>query len=453
MDHSDQLRMLQEQVNQLSGQVSDNKAKIEQLEQQLQPLIQRLTAASNNSALHKRYTKPQIKEGIGLENFIGLRLIHIIGIIVLVIGLSIGVKYAIDRDLISATARILLAYSAGAILFFLALRLKVKYQAFSAILFSGAMASLYVTTYAAFVYYGLFSSLLAFLIMIVLTFYTAYTALLYDKKEIALLGLVGAYAIPFLISSNSDKAVLFFTYISLINMGVVFLVYKKEWSVVGQLAQLITWILFLGWSFTRYNSSQQWVALLFMMIFFLLFTVSALARQFKTKKSLTLKETQQLLLNNIALFIACCVLFAPHGEQYKMTAVSGYFCLFVALQALLYYKLLPIEKPVINTHASMALLLFMAFIAYQWDGVLVTLLWLATAVVIFILGVYYKSNRLRMASIVLMGITLVKLVAVDSLRFSALQKIIAYITLGVLLLVVSFFYQKFKNSLFGEDET
>ena len=100
-----------------------------------------------------------------LENFIGLRLIHFVGIMVLVIGISIGVKYAIDKELISETMRIILAYCAGLLLFILSLRLKKKYQLFSAILFSGSMATLYFTTYAAFVYYNFLPAMVTFLIM------------------------------------------------------------------------------------------------------------------------------------------------------------------------------------------------------------------------------------------------------------------------------------------------
>jgi uncharacterized membrane protein len=55
-----------------------------------------------------------------------------------------------------------------------------------------------------------------------------------------------------------------------------------------------------------------------------------------------------------------------------------------------------------------------------------------------------------MTAILLMGITLLKLVLLDSLSFSPIQKIIAYVVLGILLLVVSFFYQKFRKQLFGE---
>jgi hypothetical protein len=38
----------------------------------------------------------------------------------------------------------------------------------------------------------------------------------------------------------------------------------------------------------------------------------------------------------------------------------------------------------------------------------------------------------------------------DSQSFSPVQKIIAYVVLGILMLVVSFFYQKFRKQLFGE---
>jgi uncharacterized membrane protein len=81
----------------------------------------------------------------------------------------------------------------------------------------------------------------------------------------------------------------------------------------------------------------------------------------------------------------------------------------------------------------------------------VTLLWLLTAVVIFCWGVYTKSQTARMSAIALIGFTLMKLLIVDSTRFTTVEKVIAYLVLGVLLLVVSFFYQKFRKQLFSDE--
>jgi len=70
---------------------------------------------------------------------------------------------------------------------------------------------------------------------------------------------------------------------------------------------------------------------------------------------------------------------------------------------------------------------------------------------LFSVGFSIKAVWLRLSGIILMGITLAKLVLLDSLRFTTIQKIIAYLTLGVLLLVVGFFYQRFKEKLFGKE--
>src|SRR5215218_9083389 len=200
MSDPDEIKKLQQELRLLNEQLKEQQQKITELYGRIMQL-----------GGYEKPTRPAITNW-SLENFIGLRLIHLIGIVVLVIGLSIGVKYAIDKELISEMARIALAYGAGVLLYLLSWRLKKKYTAFSAILFSGAMASLYFTSYGAFVYYNLFSTVLVFVLMMVLTVFTVYQALAYNRQEIAILGLVGAYAIPFLISSNSGRAELLFAY-------------------------------------------------------------------------------------------------------------------------------------------------------------------------------------------------------------------------------------------------
>ena len=234
--------------------------------------------------------KPE--SSLSLENFIGLKLLHLTGIVVLVVGISIGVKYAVDKELISPVTRIILAYIAGIILYLLSVRLKGKFVLFSAILFSGSMASLYFTTYAAFVYYHLFSFSIAFAAMIVITIFTVYAAIRYNKQEIAILGMIGAYSIPFLISANSDRADLFFAYIIFINCGIVFLSYKKTWKGMVRLAMLLSWILFLGWAFSRYEVAMQLEAVVIMGIFYLLFAVASVGFAISKKQSLNFIELQ-----------------------------------------------------------------------------------------------------------------------------------------------------------------
>jgi uncharacterized membrane protein len=448
-----QLMEKEESINQLKTEAERLQNQLYQYQQELRLLQQKIDGLENpgkTKTSTSRTANRNIKQEISFENFIGLRLIHLVGIVILVIGLSIGVKYAIDKNLISEGMRITLAYVAGIVLYILSVWLKKKYNSFSAILFSGAMASLYFTSYAAFVYYGMFSFAVAFILMVALTFYTVYEAICYNRQEIALLGLVGAYAIPFLISRNNDRAELYFLYISIINLAVVFLSVRKKWKTVGLTAQMVTWILFIGWAALRFDKSLQWIGFLFMAFFFFLFLFNNISERIIYKKKLSVTESYAVLINNLALYIAALFIMGYAFADTDISWITFSISLLVFLETLLTHLIWKEEGFLKKSLAAFSLFLFILFIAFKWEGVIVTLLWLLTAVLAFGSGVYLKSVSVRMAAILIIGLTLLKLLVLDSQSFSPVQKIIAYVVLGVLLLVVSFFYQKFKKQLFGE---
>ncbi|MEI9942811.1 MAG: DUF2339 domain-containing protein [Chitinophagaceae bacterium] len=449
MKTEEKIKELQERIYQLSANVNDAQHEVRLLQAELETL--KSGSPSINHETEIFYTDNTIKtpsssEHGSLENFIGLKLIHLVGIVVLVVGISIGVKYAIDKELISEAMRIALAYGAGILLFILSLRLKKKYQFFSAILFSGSMATFYFTTYAAFVYYNFMPPVAAFLLMTAFTVYTVIAAMSYNRQEIAILGMIGAYGIPFLISANSEKVELFFSYILLINIGMVFLSFKKSWKLMGQLAMVITWILFIGWGFFRYDPSKQWIASVFMLVYYFLFIINALAFRISKKDNLSGREVQQIIVNNTALYVAAIIVFNNDLSGEGFASVTGLMFLFLALIAIISTVVLSSEIILQRLIAWQALLLLILFIAFQWEGLMVTLLWVAVAVLLFIWGILNKKAWPRLGSVLLIGATLAKLIIFDSAQFSTVQKILSFIIIGVLLLLGSFYYQKFNLS-------
>jgi uncharacterized membrane protein len=90
-----------------------------------------------------------------------------------------------------------------------------------------------------------------------------------------------------------------------------------------------------------------------------------------------------------------------------------------------------------------------------WKGfaqkVCFSVLWGVYALALVGRGIWRKRKVLRLLGIALFGITLVKLFLFDLGDISKLGKIIAFVGLGVLLLVISFLYQKFKDVILGED--
>jgi uncharacterized membrane protein len=440
MTDEQKIEELQKQIDELSAQMQGYRQRLYLLQQELNKLQNNARSSPAFDATNSTTKNAR------LENFIGLRVIHLVGIVVLVIGLSIGVKYAIDRELISEAARIVFAYMAGVVLYLLSWRLRKKYQLFSAILFSGAMASLYFTTYAAFVYYGFFSFAITFLLMVGLTAYTAFEAIRYNRQEIAVLGMVGAYGIPFLISQNSDRADLFFSYIIVINVGVVYLSFRKRWKVMGQFALFISWALFIFWGFFRYQPKDFGTGVVLLIALYFLFFVNALANRLVRTEPVTASDIQQSTTNNLALYFSALIVFGLGQFGNHLAGITGWVFVFILCLALLSCLIFPSEVMLQRSLIVQAVILLAMFIGFNWNGLVVTLLWVALAVVLFVLGIYNRRSWPRLAAILLMCITLGKLIIFDTTKFTTVQKIVAYLVIGTLLLILSFYYQKFKQT-------
>jgi uncharacterized membrane protein len=456
---SDEHEDLQQQLNELTQQLQIIQQKVLQLQQQLNSIHpeNNLTEKLNTKTATPISSKSKkssfsINEHSALENFIGLKVINLVGIIVLLIGISIGVKYAIDKNLITPLARIILAYAAGVGLFILSIILRKNYEGFSAILFSGAMASVYFTTYGAYTYYNLFSQTLCFIIMAVIAVYTAIKSLKYNRQEIAITGMVGAYAIPLLISTNHENYVLLFSYILVMNAGILFISFKRSWKILNLLALIITWSFFDGWLFFKYNNADKFYALLFMIAYYVLFLVIDFAYTILKKLRLSNRQLLHILINDFAVYVSLISIFNASSSDAIAATVSGACAILFLVFAIAGNSFFYEERILNRMHYTEALILSTLFVSLKWSGLTITLLWTLIAIVVFALGIITKITWPRLAAIILIGFTLLKLILLDSISFTAIQKIIAYITIGTLLLLLSFFYQKFKQVLFNNDE-
>jgi uncharacterized membrane protein len=371
---------IQKQINALSEQLEQSQAQLFQLKEKINSinagnsLNEKTTHKSEPKVTASSGTKEHsyLNEHSALENFIGLKIINLVGIIVLLIGISIGVKYVIDKNLITPFARIILAYAAGAGLFILSLILKKNYEGFSAILFSGAMASAYFTTYGAFTYYNLFSQTLCFIIMAVIAVYTAVQSLAYNRQEIAVPGMVGAYAIPLLISSNHENYVLLFSYILVMNLGILFISFKRSWKALNMLALIITWSFFNGWLFIKYDNADKFYALLFMGIYYVLFLLSALVFSKTKKLRLSNQQLLHILINNFALYISLISIFNKLSSNANAAAVTGVCSILFLILAVAGNSFFHEEKILNRMHYAEALVLSIIFVSIKWGGLTIT---------------------------------------------------------------------------------
>jgi uncharacterized membrane protein len=81
-----------------------------------------------------------------------------------------------------------------------------------------------------------------------------------------------------------------------------------------------------------------------------------------------------------------------------------------------------------------------------------SIFWGIYSLFLIILGIWKKNKSLRIGAIALFGFTLVKLFFYDISNLDTIAKTIVFVSLGVLLLIISFLYNKYKHIISDETE-
>lgn len=327
------------------------------------------------------------KKKVDYERYVGENLFGKIGILVLVVGMGLFVKYAIDQNWINEVLRTVLGFVVGGALLFLSQKLKETYRAFSSLLAGGAFAIFYVTVGIAYHYYGLFSQTAAFIILVVLTVFMSWLSVLYDRRELAVIALIGGFIAPFLVSNGMGNYLVLFTYLTILNMGMFGLSVYKKWGELPVICFVATYVIMLGYSLVAdldIAGSEQLVhLLLFSTLFYLIFLLPVVSVMRTEEKKINQLLVVIVVLNNfLYLFFALWYL----RELHLAYNIKGAFTLFIALVNAL------IALAVRKWNADKGLLftlligMFLTFISIsipiQLDGTFITLLWATEMVVV-----------------------------------------------------------------------
>jgi len=342
-----------------------------------------------------RLNQSSAKSKSSVEEFVGRNLISLIGIIITILGVGIGAKYVIDRDLISPTTRIMIGYAFAALLFAVAVWLKKKYLNFSAVLLSGSLAMMYFLTFFAYSYYALIPQRFAFLMMLAFTAFTVVAAINYNRQVIAHIGLVGAYAVPFLLSQNSGRADVLFGYMTIINFGILAISVKKFWKPLYYSSFIFTWLIYLAWYLSAYRTSEHFlIAIGFLTIFFLTFYLTFLSYKLIAKEEFNIEIVVLILINSFIFYgFGYSILQSREGfGQY-----TGIFTIINALVHFLVAFVIRTYRLGDRQNLYLALGLAVTFVTIavpvQFSGNWTTVFWSAEAAYLFWVG---KTKRLSL---------------------------------------------------------
>ncbi len=355
---------------------------------------------------------PKPKKQINYEKFIGENLFGKLGILIFVIGVGFFVKYAIDKNWINETFRTVLGFLTGAALLFVAERLQKKYRTFSSLLAGGAFAVFYLTVAIAFHYYHIFSQTVAFIILIAITVFMSVLSVIYDRRELAIIALVGGFLAPFIVSSGEGSYQVLFTYVSILNLGMFGLSIYKKWSELPIISFVFTCLIMASFLLLNYSSRSTIISghlLMFATLFYFIFLLPVFSILRGEKIQAMSRGLVFVIITNNFVYLLSGILFLRNmGLSFKASGLLSLFIALVNLGLVLWlWKSRKDYKFLVHTTLGLVLTFVSITIPIQLDGNYITLLWASEMVLLLWLYVQSKIRVYEYAAKILVGLTFV----------------------------------------------
>lgn len=351
------------------------------------------------------------KNNPDLEKFIGENILSKVAITILVIGIAFFVKFAIDKEWINEIARVGIGILCGGIVLGFAHRLHTKFKAFSSVLVGGGIAIFYFTIGIGFHQYHIFNQTTAFVIMFLITAFSVFISVSYDRIELAALSIIGGFATPFMVSTGEGNYQVLFTYILILDCGMLVLAYLRKWSLINILTYCLTMLLYVIWLeskvIDKFNGPYMG-ALIFGAIFYFIFILMNIINNVKEKRKFDAFELSMLLSNTFLFYGEGMHILNYYHPEFE-GLFSACIAIFNLICAWLLYKKFKADEKLVYLMIGLTLTFITVSAPVQLHGNYITLFWAIESVLLIWLAQRSKIILYRFASVVITGLMLMSL--------------------------------------------
>jgi uncharacterized membrane protein len=293
---------------------------------------------------------------------------------------------------------------------------------------------LYLSLWAAFQVYSLIPMSVAFAAMVVVTAVTAGLAALQNAEILAALALAGGFATPVLISTGQNHQVALLSYLALLDLAALVMIFPRAWRRLLVLSFAGSVALYFAWYAEFYSARQFAVTFAFATLFFAIFALATLAGSGRG----TIVSRSVLVvaaLNGLVYFLQVYLVLESATARAWFAAVLAIFYLLLARQRR--------GKPRLQgIHLALAIGFITVAIALRLQEVWISLGWFVEAALLMAAGFWRQSAFVRWLALALIAATIAKVFVYDIWDLSRGYRIVSFVLLGVLLLAVSFAYQR-----------
>jgi hypothetical protein len=231
------------------------------------------------------------------------------------LGLAFFVKYSFEH-FITPEMRVAIGFIAGAGLlaggFVMSRR---NYAVLGHTLSATGIVVLYVSTFAAHGFYHFVGFAPAFALMILITCTAFLLAVRQDAQVVAVLGLLGGFLTPILLSTGRDNPLGLFGYIALLDAGLVTIVRRKPWTHLVLLAAIGTLGMQCAWVIKFFAIEKAYTAMGIFLSMEALFLAAFVLIQKRDEEDIHVTRAAFLEALAPLVFAFCLLVFPALGRQ------------------------------------------------------------------------------------------------------------------------------------------
>lgn len=342
------------------------------------------------------------KEPFSFEELLAGKWLTWVAALALIIGAGLFFKYSIENELIGERGRVALGLIVGAAAFagaaFAMLR---DYRWFGQALAGAAGGILYFALYAAFDFYRLIDVGPAFAAMAVVTLLLLAFSTIFDAQSTAILGLIGGFLTPLMLSQGQDRQWELFGYIFLLDLGVLGIASFRRWQPLQITAFACTLLLWSAWFAGQYHASKLQPTVILLTAFFVLFALLGVWHTVLRKLPTRPGDLFLMLATPVVYFAALyAVTKAQYASWHGLMAV-GLGAVYVAFAGLQLARN-PAGRLAVLTHGGIAASFMTVAIPLQFTGHWIAIAWAAESLLLVELGLKFREPKLRLAGFALL---------------------------------------------------
>ncbi len=182
------------------------------------------------------------------ERLVGVKLYSwLAGVAVAVAAVSFA-RYSVEHGWLVPAVRMAIGMAVGvALLAGAETRAAQRYRVTAQALAAGGIVTLFATFWAAHALWHLVPALATFGLLALVGAVAVLLAIRRDALVVALLGLAGGFATPYLLSTGEDRPLGLFSYLLLLNVALSWVARKKRWPLLSAIALGLTALYQAGW--------------------------------------------------------------------------------------------------------------------------------------------------------------------------------------------------------------